>query len=68
MTRAEVVMSRGGDWNEVIQGLATEKAQLDELGLILDSDPSIVTDAGISQTTATGNATPDTAKASEPAP
>lgn len=60
MTRAEVVMSRGGDWNETIQGLAAEKAQLDELGLVVDSDPSIVTDAGISQMTATGNAKPST--------
>lgn len=54
-TRAEVIMSRGGDYQETIQALAEEKEELDDLGLIVDSDASNVTGAGISQDVATGN-------------
>jgi lambda family phage portal protein len=58
MTRAEVVMSRGGDWNETIQTLANEKADLDELGLVLDTDPSQVSGAGITQARPAGSVLP----------
>jgi lambda family phage portal protein len=49
MTRADVVMARGGDWHDTIQGLANEKAELDELGLVLDTDPSLVNEKGDQQ-------------------
>jgi lambda family phage portal protein len=56
MTQAEVVMSRGGDYQELLQARAAELEQCDDLGLIFDSDPRAVTGAGISQAVATGGA------------
>lgn len=54
-TRAEVIMSRGGDYQETIHALAEEKEELDELRLVVDSDASKVTGGGISQDAATEN-------------
>lgn len=66
MTRAEVVMSRGGDWNDTIQALANEKAQLDELGLVLDNDPAQVSAAGITQARPAGSVVPADASGQDP--
>jgi len=69
MTRAEVVMSRGGDWQDTIQALANEKAELDELGLVLDTDPSQVSGAGITQARPAGSVVPaDASDASSDSP
>jgi capsid protein len=71
LTRAEVVMSRGGDYHETIQTLANEKAELDELGLVFDTDPSKVSNAGITQARPPGSVVPgdadDMAESSTPA-
>jgi lambda family phage portal protein len=69
MTRAEVVMSRGGDWNDTIQALANEKSQLDGLGLVLDTDPAQVSAAGLTQARPAGSVLPsgDAAEDGEPA-
>jgi capsid protein len=61
MTQAEVVMSRGGDYQELLEARANELAQVDDLGLIFDTDPRQVTGAGISQAVATGNQPADAA-------
>lgn len=60
MTQAEVVMSRGGDYQELLQARAAELAQADELGIVFDTDPRVTTGAGISQAVATGQADPST--------
>jgi lambda family phage portal protein len=39
MTQAEVVMSRGGDYQELLASRSEELAQADDLGLIFDTDP-----------------------------
>jgi lambda family phage portal protein len=65
MTQSEVVMSRGGDYQELLNSRADELAQIDDLGLVFDTDPRQVTGAGISQAVATGNAEP--AAAADPA-
>jgi lambda family phage portal protein len=63
MTQAEVVMSRGGDYQELLQSRAAELTQCDDLGLVFDTDPRQTTGAGISQAVATGqvDSTPDAA-------
>jgi capsid protein len=58
MTRAEVIMSRGGDYQETIQALAEEKRELDELGLVLDTDPEKVSAAGLTQARPAGSVLP----------
>jgi lambda family phage portal protein len=54
MSHSEVVASRGGDYQELLQARAAELAQCDELGLVFDTDPRVTTGAGISQAVATG--------------
>jgi lambda family phage portal protein len=66
MTRTEVVASRGGDWNETVAGLANEKAQLDELGLVLDTDPAHDAGAPGSAPPAAPAAAPDPSTPAEP--
>ena len=64
-TRAEVIMSRGGDYQETIHALAEEKEELDELGLVVDSDASKVTGGGISQDAATENQPSDSSSGAD---
>ena len=66
MTRAEVVMSRGGDWNDTIETLANEKAELDALGLVLDTDPAHDAGAPGSAPPAAPAAAPDPSTPAEP--
>jgi lambda family phage portal protein len=58
-TRAEVIMSRGGDYQETIDALAEEKSDSDRLGLVLDTDPAQVSLAGLTQARPPGSVLPE---------
>jgi len=58
MTRAEVIMSRGGDYEDTMQALANEKEDIDRLGLVLDTDPEQVSAAGLTQARPAGSVLP----------
>jgi lambda family phage portal protein len=49
MTLSQVIALHGGDFEEVMRQRAHELATMDELGVVLDSDPSAVDKAGQSQ-------------------
>jgi lambda family phage portal protein len=49
MTQAEVVLSRGGDYNELIEARAAELDEQKELGLVFDTNPSEVAKNGAEQ-------------------
>jgi lambda family phage portal protein len=49
MTLSQVIALHGGDFEEVMRQRAHELATMDELGIVLDSDPSAVDKAGQSQ-------------------
>jgi lambda family phage portal protein len=50
-TMAQMIMRRGYDPDEVLEQLAAENKQLDDLGLVLDSDPRRVSNLGKAQVT-----------------
>jgi lambda family phage portal protein len=66
MTQAEVVMSRGGDFHELMEARANEHAEADDLGLVFDTDPRKVTGAGISQDVANGDLPPPATDGADP--
>lgn len=49
MTQAEVVMTRGGDFHELIEKRASELEQTNELGLVFDVNPGQVAIGGMAQ-------------------
>ena len=49
MTLSQVIALHGGDFEEVMRQRAHELAVMDDLGIVLDSDPSAVDKAGQSQ-------------------
>ncbi len=49
MTQAEVVMTRGGDFQELIAARASEIEQTNELGLVFDVNPGQVAAGGMAQ-------------------
>jgi lambda family phage portal protein len=49
MTLSQVIALHGGDFEEVMRQRAHELATMDDLGIVLDSDPSAVDKAGQSQ-------------------
>lgn len=49
MTLSQVIALHGGDFEEVMRQRAHELATMDELGIVLDSDPSAVDKAGQQQ-------------------
>jgi len=57
MTLSEAIKERGYDPNELLAELAADFKKLDDLGLVLDSDPRKMTQAGQAQ--AAPGATPD---------
>jgi capsid protein len=50
-TRSQMIQRRGYDPDEVLEELAAENDRLDELGLVLDSDPRRVAQTGKAQVT-----------------
>jgi capsid protein len=46
MTLSQVIALHGGDFEETMRQRAHELATMDEMGIVLDSDPSAVTKAG----------------------
>ena len=49
MTLSQVIALHGGDFEEQMRQRAHELALADELGIVLDSDPSQVTSSGQQQ-------------------
>ena len=49
MTQAQVVAEQGGDLNELMRARAEEVTMANDLGLVLDTDPSKISDAGMKQ-------------------
>ena len=49
MTLSQVIALHGGDFEETMRQRQHELATMDELGIVLDSDPSAVDKAGQSQ-------------------
>ena len=49
MTLSQVVALHGGDFEETMRQRAHELATMDDLGIVLDSDPSAVNKAGQAQ-------------------
>ena len=49
MTLSQVIAFHGGDFEETMRQRQHELATMDELGIVLDSDPSAVDKAGQSQ-------------------
>lgn len=49
MTQAEVVMTRGGDFHELIEQRKSEVDQINELGLVFDVNPEQVAQGGMAQ-------------------
>lgn len=58
MTQAEVVMSRGGDYHELIEQRAAELAEQEELGLTFDTNPALVDMKGAEQMAAPAESPP----------
>ena len=59
MTQAEVVMSRGGDYADLIRQRKAELDEQDELGLVFDTNPNEVDQAGAEQMEAPADAGSD---------
>jgi lambda family phage portal protein len=57
-TLSESIRERGYDPDELLAEMASDNKKLDALGLILDSDPRMTTQAGLPRTTSTAPATP----------
>jgi lambda family phage portal protein len=49
MTQAEVVMSRGGDYHELVEQRAAELEEQSQLGLVFDTNPALVAKNGAEQ-------------------
>lgn len=58
MTQAEVVLSRGGDYHELIESRAAELDEQRELGLVFDTNPSEVAKNGAEQAPPAAGAEP----------
>ena len=58
MTQAEVVMSRGGDYHELIEQRASELEEQNQLGLVFDTNPSEVAKNGAEQAQPAAGAEP----------
>jgi capsid protein len=57
-TLAQVISEQGGDLDDVLTQRQTELAKLDELGIVLDTDPSEVSSAGLTQVRPAGSIDP----------
>ena len=57
-TLAQVISEQGGDLDDVLTQRQTELAKLDELGIVLDTDPSEVSNAGLTQVRPAGSIDP----------
>jgi lambda family phage portal protein len=64
-TQAEVVAAGGGDLEDLLQDLASERARAQELGLTLDIDPGKVSSAGLTQARPPGSIIPQDAYSPE---
>lgn len=66
ITLSEAIRERGYDPEELLQEMADENAQLDALGLVLDSDARKMTQAGQAQGAASAGTAPAKAEKDEP--
>jgi lambda family phage portal protein len=57
-TLAQVISEQGGDLDDVLTQRQTELAKLDEFGIVLDTDPSEVSSAGLTQVRPAGSIDP----------
>jgi len=57
-SQAEIVAAGGGDLEDLLQDLASERARAQELGLTLDIDPGKVSGAGLTQARPPGSIIP----------
>jgi capsid protein len=57
-TLAQVISEQGGDLDDVLTQRQSELAKLDELGIVLDTDPSEVSQAGLTQVRPAGSIDP----------
>jgi capsid protein len=53
-----VISEQGGDLDDVLIARQAELAMLDEMGIVTDSDPSEVSDAGLTQVRPAGSIDP----------
>lgn len=67
MTQAEVVMTRGGDFQELISQRAAEIEQTSQLGLVFDVNPEQVAQGGMAQPSDPQGAANEPDDADEPA-
>lgn len=58
-SRARVVSGRGEDIETIDKEIAEDNARADRLGLVLDSDPRVVSQAGLTQARAPGSQIPE---------
>ena len=66
-TLAQVISEQGGDLDDVLMQRQSELAKLDELDIVLDTDPSEVTEGGSSQPARPMGAEPAFEETSPPA-
>jgi lambda family phage portal protein len=59
-SRSERILSTGADPEKVDQDIAADNVRADKLGLVLDSDPRKVSNAGLTQARAPGSKIPPT--------
>jgi capsid protein len=55
---AQVISEQGGDLDDVLMQRQSELAKLDELDIVLDTDPSEVSGAGLTQVRPAGSIDP----------
>lgn len=66
-SRRRIVSARGDDIETIDREIAEDKARADALGLVLDSDPSVVSQTGTTQAVPKGSEIPDAEAAKLPA-
>lgn len=64
-TLADIIAEQGEDPNEQLEEIAAMNQRLDELGIVLDSDPRRVSNAGLAQARPTGTEMPSELKNEE---
>jgi capsid protein len=57
-TLAQVISEQGGDLDDVLAQRQSELAKLDEMDIVLDTDPSEVSQAGLTQVRPAGSIDP----------
>lgn len=67
-TATSVIAERGGRMYDVYEQLSIERSWANEKGLVLDTDPKQVSNAGLTQARAPGSTLPDLADGSAPLP